>query len=178
MGPRVYLITFGCYGAWLHGECDAVDRRHKVPGTPKLSADAARLAHVKRLMTQEPYALNQFRREIVLKALTEACEGRMWTLFAAHVRKQHVHAVVEAGTTAERVMITLKCRASRALNQCGIDPPGRKRWARHGSTRHLWTGPAVSKAVHYVITDQGEPMAMYELNRDRQGAEWADVTAR
>src|SRR5437764_481982 len=57
---------------------------------------------------------------------------------AAHVHENHVHVVVESAATPEDVMNALEAYASRALNTAAIDPPARKRWARHGSTRHLW----------------------------------------
>ena len=65
-----------------------------------------------------------------------------------------MHAVVDADTTPERVMIDLKAYASRGL--------GRKEmWARHGSTIYLWEADEVANAVRYVVSRQGEPMAVY-----------------
>ena len=113
-------------------------------------------------MSQEPYLLDAIRRQAVLEAVQEVCSHRAWALLAAHVRSNHVHAVVAADRSAEYVMNTLKAYASRALNQMGIDGPNRRRWARHGSTRHLWTSTSVSGAVRYVVSGQGEAMAVYE----------------
>ncbi len=59
-------------------------------------------------------------------------------------------------------MNDLKSYASRCLNRKGYDKPGRKRWARHGSTRWLWKPSHVAAAIHYVIHEQGEPMAVFE----------------
>lgn len=59
-------------------------------------------------------------------------------------------------------MNAFKCYASRALELLRVDSPRRRRWARHGSTRYLWTKEAVSTAVHYVISEQGEPLSVYE----------------
>ena len=39
----------------------------------------------------------------------------------------------------------------------------RRRWARHGSTRYLWTSAAVSAAIHYVVREQGDAMAVFEM---------------
>ncbi|MBC8167540.1 MAG: transposase, partial [Bryobacteraceae bacterium] len=86
-----------------------------------------------------------------------------WTLLAAHVRTNHVHVVVAAHRSAEQVMNAFKAYASRALNGMAPDEAERKRWARHGSTRHLWTRHAVSAAVHYVVWEQGQPMASFEM---------------
>jgi hypothetical protein len=58
-------------------------------------------------------------------------------------------------------MNDFKAYASRALNRLGHDAPGRKRWARHGSTRWLWNYEDVLDAIRYVVEEQGEPMALF-----------------
>ena len=113
-------------------------------------------------MDQAPYELDADRRETVLSALVERCANRGWSLLAAHVRTNHVHLVAEADAPPERVMNDLKCYASRRLNLLGFDPVGRKRWARHGSTRWLWQPAIVTAAVHYVLEEQGDPMSVFE----------------
>ncbi len=37
----------------------------------------------------------------------------------------------------------------------------RKWWTRHGSTRYLWQPDHVNAAIHYVVEEQGEPMAVW-----------------
>jgi hypothetical protein len=59
-------------------------------------------------------------------------------------------------------MNDLKSFASRCLNRAALDPPDRKRWARHGSTRWLWKREDVSAAMRYVIEGQGDSMAVFE----------------
>ena len=80
------------------------------------------------------------------------------------MRTNHVHLVVEAEARPERVMNDLKSFASRWLNDCGLDEPARKRWARHGSTRWLWKREDVSAAIRYVVDGQGDPMAVFEAS--------------
>jgi hypothetical protein len=48
------------------------------------------------------------------------------------------------------------------LNDRGLDAPDRRRWARHGSTRYLWTRESVLAAIYYVVHEQGAAMAVYE----------------
>jgi len=128
-----YFITFTCYGTRLHGnETGSVDRLHNLPGSRLLEADQKRASAAKALMDQAPYQLNARRRKLVLQAMGEACSHRGWMLFAAHVRTNHVHAVVGADVRPEIVMNCFKTYASRALNRSGVDLPNRKRWARHG----------------------------------------------
>src|SRR5262245_14070373 len=112
-------------------------------------------------MIQEPYRLDAGRRAAVLQALRMHCAHRGWRLFAAHVRSNHVHAIVEAEVRPEKIMNEFKAYASRELNRLGSDGPDRKRWARHGSTRWLFKDQDVGDALRYVIEEQGEPMALF-----------------
>jgi len=99
---------------------------------------------------------------VVLASLRERCTEQRWYLLAAHVRTTHVHVVVEGDARPERIMNDVKSYASRCLNRSGLDDAGRKRWARHGSTRWLWSPESVAAAIRYVMDAQGEAMAVFE----------------
>src|SRR5579864_5139254 len=129
-----YFITFACYGAHLHGdESGSVDRHHNVPGNRLAEASPERVAVKRQQMHGAPYRLDRDGRATVLDALREVCLHRKWILWAAHVRTNHVHVVVEADVRPEMVMHAFKAYASRSLNRLGSDEPDRKRYARHGS---------------------------------------------
>jgi REP element-mobilizing transposase RayT len=113
-------------------------------------ANPERVAVMRRQMDQAPYILDGNRRTAVLDALREVCLNRSWSLRAAHVRSNHVHVVVEADVTPDKVMNAFKSYASRRLNCLGIDTPERKRWARHGSTRWLWKDEDVQESIHVI----------------------------
>ena len=113
-------------------------------------------------MTQAPYEMGHVRRSTVLKSIHEVCAHRSWSLYAAHVRTNHVHVVVSAEETPERVMNSFKAYASRKLNELGLESPTRKRWARHGSTRYLNGDQNICAAIRYIVDDQGEPMSVFE----------------
>ena len=165
--PLAYLITFSCYGTWLHGnESGSVDRDHNLPGTPFLPPDGKRLEADRDRMDQPPYELDGRRCDVVLKAIQEVCTHRGWSLLAAHVRTNHVHVVVHALETPERVMNDFKAYASRRLNEGGLDGRDRKHWTRHGNTRYLWKPEHVEAAIQYVVHEQGTPMSVFE-NKDR-----------
>ena len=162
--PPPYLITFTCYGARLHGdESGSVDRDHNIPGTPFLPPNPVRVSSERQRSRQDPYVLDGRLGAVVLKALKDVCAYRGWTLFAAHVRTQHIHLVVAAKDDPERVLHDLKAYASRALTCAGLDDAHRHRWTRHGSTRYLWKPEQVGTAIHYVVREQGEPMAAWEM---------------
>ena len=158
-----YLITFACYGSHIHGTSEgSVDRNHRIPGSRLAAADPSRMAAERFQMHQPPYYLGENGREVVLASIIERCSHHNWRLIAAHVRTNHVHVVVDAGPPPERVMNDLKSYASRRLNQLGLDQPGRKRWARHGSTRWLWNRAIILAAIRYVVDQQGDALAVYE----------------
>jgi REP element-mobilizing transposase RayT len=156
-----YLITFACYGTHLHGEPGAVDRHHNMPGTPLAGISPARVEIKRQQMNQPPYLLDKTRRQTVLNAIHEGCQHTNWKLWAAHIRTNHVHTVVEADESLETIMNALKSYASRDLNKIQIDDANRKRWARHGSTRWLNSDEATQEAIRYVIQKQGQPMELY-----------------
>ncbi|HEX4228538.1 MAG TPA: transposase [Bryobacteraceae bacterium] len=66
------------------------------------------------------------------------CAHRGWNLLAAHVRSNHVHAVVTADVRPERIMNEFKSYASRELNNLRSNGAHQRRWARHGSTRWVF----------------------------------------
>ena len=162
-----YLITWVCYGAWLPGRSGAIPRTQNRFGAPFLEPNISREQQSRNRMTQEPYLLDAVRRQVVLKSLQEVCSCRGYTLLAAHVRTNHVHVVTKANCRPEHVMNTMKAYSSRALNESAPDAPGHRRWARHGSTRYLWTEDGVRAAVQYVVREQGESMAVFETPSPR-----------
>ncbi|HZU34272.1 MAG TPA: transposase [Gemmataceae bacterium] len=159
MKDIAYFISWTCYGQWLHGDSrGSVDVEHNEFGRAWLPTDHQRLHEEREQMSQEPYILDPQRRRIVLKAIRDVCTYRKWTLHAIHVRPQHVHVVVSGDAAPERMMNDFKSYASRALNAANLDGPERKRWTRHGSTRHIDDERYLAAAVHYVLYKQGEPM--------------------
>jgi REP element-mobilizing transposase RayT len=122
----------------------------RAPGRQAASAKA--LEHA-------PVELRPEERTIVLRTIEEVCQHRGWVLQAAHVRVNHVHAVIQAlraDPTPERVRNDLKAWATRRVIEAGLRPPGTRLWVRHGSTRHLWRPEAVEAACEYVVAGQGE----------------------
>jgi REP element-mobilizing transposase RayT len=158
-----FLITFSCYGQRLHGsQKGSVDRLHNAPATPVIAADSHRAGHERERMAGPPYLLDGLRRDAVIAAIREVCVHRDWNLIAAHARRTHVHAVVEARTDPERILTAFKCYSSRRLNDIGCDQEGCRRWARHGSTRWLKEADSVSAAIRYVVDEQGERLTSFK----------------
>ena len=103
-----------------------MDRNHNVPGSRLAEANPQRVAAMRQQMDQPAYFLDKDRRATVLDTLQEVCVYRGWNLWAAHVRANHVHVIVEADVRPEKVVNAFKSYASRRLNRLGIDGPDRK----------------------------------------------------
>jgi REP element-mobilizing transposase RayT len=157
-----YFLTFTTYGTWLHGNAKgAVDDEHRGYGEPFMGADAERERVAREAMVQGPYRMSAAEREIVCQAIVTLARERGWLLLAVHVRTNHVHLVVSADRDPGRIMSDLKARASRDLTCAGFDNAERRRWTRHGSTRHLFRAEDVEAKIRYTLDEQGERMSWY-----------------
>src|SRR5437588_1575653 len=96
--PLAHLITFRCYGTWLHGdERGSTDRRQNIFRSPHIPANENWKHHNKRSLKSEVVSLNGKQRQSVERAIRETCKIRRWALHAVNVRTNHVHVVVSIG---------------------------------------------------------------------------------
>lgn len=161
---KAFLITFRCYGTWLHGdERGSVDRRYYNRfGTPKIAPDPIQTLRKSRQMKSEAFLLGMREREIVDEAIREVCTVRGYALPALNVRTNHVHLVTSNSGKPERMMDSFKAYATKALRANGLLGEDQKAWSRHGSTRYLWTDEHVEMAIDYVINGQGGELPRFE----------------
>src|SRR5437667_2099297 len=133
--PLAYLITFRCYGTWLHGDERGSYRRNYrllsgvsyIPPGPGLqSAERQQIKHT-------PIRLNKRKRAIVEQAVREVCKHRRFAMRAINVRTNHVHSVVSASRYPEPILDAFKSYSTRALRAAGLLGADVKPWARHGS---------------------------------------------
>ena len=153
-----YLLTFRCYGSWLHGEeRGSVDRhRYHRYGSPDMPANKRILIEERFTLKTDPLLFNHYQREIVGVAIKEVCEIRRYTLHAISVRTNHVHVVVSSTHKPELVMGAFKSYATRRLRKAQLLGHEVKPWSRHGSTRYLWSEEQLHKAIEYVNFGQGD----------------------
>jgi REP element-mobilizing transposase RayT len=157
--PLAYLITFRCYGTWLHGDArGSTDRNHNVYGTPRIAPNHALEGSDEAQRKHSEIALNSEKRKVVETAVREVCNHRKYLLRAINVRTNHVHTVVSAMQNPEPILNSFKSYSTRALRQAGLLQRTSKPWARHGSTIYLWKEQAVAKAVAYVLLGQGNEL--------------------
>ena len=162
--PLAYLITFRCYGTWLHGdERGSVDRSHNRFGSPYICVDERRRQRETQVLKSEPVLLDAPKRESVEAAIRETCELRGWRLRAINVRTNHVHTVVSIGATPPgRALNAFKANSTRRLRQSGQWSQPHSPWVDKGSRRFLWNEPSIERAVEYVKNGQGGELPEFD----------------
>jgi len=159
-----YLITFRCYGTWLHGdERGSVGRRgSNIFSEPRIKPSSTLRQMDADKLVGSPIILSAIEREIVEGAIREVSAVRGYRLSAVNVRTNHAHLVVNNCGSVERMMDSFKAystKALRAANRIGFND---KPWSRHGSTRYLWTERHIQLAVEYVVNGQGGDLPEFD----------------
>lgn len=155
-----YFLTWTTYGTWLRGDQRGSvvgENRH---GAPYAEPDPARARFDRNALRSDPVVLNADARRVTAEAIRHVCEHRGWRLHALNVRSNHVHVVVSASATPERVLVDLKAWGTRRLREGGFVTPETRAWTKHGSTRYLFDPSSLAMAVDYVLRQQ-------DLNRTR-----------
>jgi REP element-mobilizing transposase RayT len=161
---KAFLITFRCYGTWLHGdERGSVDRRHYNKfGASRIEPSTDKVERRTGLLKDIPFLLGAKERQIVEVAIKDVCRVREYGLFALHVRTNHAHVVASGSAKPERMMDSFKAYSTKALRGAGLIDNDRRPWSRHASTRYLWTDEHINMAVDYVINGQGDELPTFD----------------
>ena len=105
--PLAYLITFRCYGTWLHGdERGSVDEFNNKYDMPFLPPNKKWNEFNKEILKYPPVKLDSEMRNAVESALRETCEIRGWQLLAINVRTNHAHSVVTVGNVSSKKVLS------------------------------------------------------------------------
>ncbi|MDQ2937885.1 MAG: transposase [Acidobacteriota bacterium] len=162
--PLAYLITFRCFGTWLHGDNrGATDRHTNVYRSPHLPPNPQWLRHNKSSLGCAPVTLNASQRESVEVAVRETCNIRDWPLLAINVRTNHVHSVVSiGGVKPERALNAFKANATRQMREDHHWTQEHSPWADKGSKRSLWNDRSVERAIDYVLNGQGDNLPDFD----------------
>ncbi len=162
--PLAHLITFRCYGTWLHGdERGSVDRSYNRYKSAYASLNRRRHQHNKGLLKGEPVLLDANRRTSVENAVRETCVRRNWPLLAINVRTNHAHSVVSIGEKKpELASNAFKANATRQMRQDGCWRRENSPWVDKGSKRNLWNERSVGRAIDYVVNGQGDELPDFD----------------
>ena len=165
--PLGYLITFRCYGTWVHGDDrGSVDRNHRQYGMPMLPPSCMRANRARRLMKQLAVTLDSAKRKAVEAGIRDICYRRQWSLLTLNIRTNHVHAVTSASGKPSAMLSALKAGATKAMREAGCWTSDRSPWAHRGSKRYLWSEAELAAAIEYVQYGQGDVLNMRTSSRD------------
>ena len=158
--PLAHLITFRCYGTWLHGdERGSIDRFHNRYKSPYIEANQSWQRYNTHTLEGDPVTLDASQRQSVDRAIRETCQFRKWHLHALNVRTNHIHSVVSLGSIKpERALSAFKANATRQMRQDACWLQESSPWAEKGSKRYLWNERSVSQAIEYVLYSQGDDL--------------------
>jgi len=158
--PLACLITFRCYGTWLHGdERGSTDRVRNIYKSLHIEPSKRWERHNQRSLTLDPVTLNPHQRTSIEQAISDTCTIRGWYLHALNVRTNHVHVVVSTrGRKGSVVLNALKANATRQMRQDGNWTHPHSPWSDKGSSRYLWNERAVAAAIDYVLNGQGKEL--------------------
>ena len=132
--PVGYLLTWTCYGTWLHGdERGSVDRPRNVPDEPFVPPNLARLSLDRAKLRHPPVRLSEDARRVVYQTITRHCEFRSWSLHVVNVRTNHVHVVVSCGCTPARAREEFKAWCTRLLREAVLCDKNAPVWTEGGS---------------------------------------------
>lgn len=155
MQPLAYFITITAYGTWLPGdERGSVDDGHNVYGQALAPANEARKRANAERLKHRPVTFDATAREIVHRTIEEVCVHRGWRVLAANVRTNHLHVVISADATVDKVHNDIKAYATRRLREAGWARADQKVWTHDGSKHRLFTQKAIAAAIHYTLHEQ------------------------
>jgi REP element-mobilizing transposase RayT len=162
--PLAFFVTLRTYGTWLHGnEKGSISRRRKKPFLTKFIDPNPRLEEKMDEELKHPqFRLDRTQRKAVEDIIRQLSSFRNYELYAVNVRTNHLHVVVSAATTGEKLVNQLKTRVTRELRDRGLIRPDTKVWSRGKSCRPLWKDRDVTNAIDYVLYGQGDVKIEWE----------------
>ncbi len=151
--PIAYFLTFVTYGSHVPGgETVSISKHQNTVDQPTLGYRPGLEATSRALMVHSEVRLDREMRRAVESAVFERCRFKNWQLHALNVRTNHVHAVLSAEHEPhDAVLQQLKACSTRRLRELGLATGDSRIWARHGSTRMIWTEADLADRVDYVL---------------------------
>ena len=105
-------------------------------------------------MKGEAVLLEPHDRKTIEQACRKHCEHRGWHLFAVNARTNHVHVVVAADASPQKVRDQLKANCTGGLRRQDKPLIAVRTWTRGGDCEVLDTEDDIEAAVQYVTEAQ------------------------
>jgi REP element-mobilizing transposase RayT len=148
--PLGFFLTWSTYGTWLPGD----ERGWIEYQSGWKFPDPIRVLESKARMSEDACRLNHAKRMAVEEQIAETCKYRSWHLHAVNCRSNHIHVVLSAPQTApKKIRTDLKAWATRCLKE-GFDHSRKNWWAERGSTRYINSEDDLDAAIVYVRDGQ------------------------
>jgi REP element-mobilizing transposase RayT len=156
----MWHITFGTYGARLHGdERPTVQRQTAQPGQPFVNEDPARRTFEQNRMRSSKVTLSQPQRHFIETQMPAICEKGGWHLRACAASPDHVHILCDAPAAihGKQIQTWLKRWLTTALNQKWPKPPSGRWWAKWGSNKPVKDEQYASRVLNYIQNQRTTP---------------------
>ncbi|MGI9056779.1 MAG: transposase [Pyrinomonadaceae bacterium] len=162
--PVAYLITFRCYGTWLHGDNrGSVNKFNNKFLSPFIKSNKSWEAENNNKLKGEVVILNAEQRTIVEETIREVCKFKDWVLHALNVRTNHVHIVVSTGNhSVKSALNAFKAYSTRNLRKYNLWNLKHSPWSDKGSQRYLWNEKSLETAIEYVVSKQGSKLPDFD----------------
>jgi REP element-mobilizing transposase RayT len=152
-------VTWGTYGARLHGDDRAtVDRFKNKPGDPYVEPAMYRARVANDSLRGDVVYLTREQQEFVQAAMPEVCVRGGWTLRTCAAAHDHVQFLVDVDPAihGERVRRLLKRWLGEALSDKFGKPDGERWWAVQGSNIAIHDERYLNNACRYVFRQRAQ----------------------
>lgn len=162
--PIAYLISFRCYGTWVHGdERGSINRFNNAYKAPYIESNAGWRNFNEAKLKGDAVRLSSAQRKIVEAAVREVCHYKHWLLHAISIRTNHGHTVVSIGEASSKTALNaFKAYATRHLRSNGLWTPTHSPWSDKGSSRVIWNEDSLHRAIDYLVNGQGGPLPDFD----------------
>jgi REP element-mobilizing transposase RayT len=159
--PLAYFITWGTYGARLHGDPrGTVARSHNEYGDPIIEDDHEMWDQMNANLKYDPIFFDKQQMRFVESTIPAICERGYWTHHTDATGPDHVHIVLTSDHDPKIIRKLLKRWIGQELSTKWTLDPGRIWWAEGGSIRWLKNESYLRNAINYVQRQRATPEPM------------------
>ena len=161
-----YHLILSLYGFWLpndergswservrkyelrkFGPATRVTTRRSVADKP---FDPIRREEMRYLLKHDPVRINGQQARLIASGFAHACHERDYTAHACAIMPNHIHLIIgRHDRPIEHIASHLKARATRHLNDAGMNPLPRSPWARGRWVVYLNSTQQAANAIRY-----------------------------
>lgn len=153
-GRTCWHITFGTYGARLHGgDRPTVDRQHNQPQTPFLGSNPWRETKERNALSGVVIRLILEQRLLIESLLPELCKKGSWNYFVAAAESDHVHLFCDAPSEihGKQIRSWIKRWLGQALDLRWPRDEKTSWWAEGGSNKPVKTESYFKNTFNYIM---------------------------